>query len=242
MLQKRLFYRTVLSVAAVSVTGAACADGPAEPGIQERLVIEPSSVVADGLEREVEFSALWVDGAGVSRPAESAAWESTDPEVATIMDGRARTRSHGLTGILARVGGEEALAVLEVVPAVDSLPPTLTRFLFTPSQVDVTSSNTRVNLNASVVDSLSGTHTAIAMFRSTGVGNTSTFATLRLTSGTRQDGRWSGHIIVPAGTPAGIWRLMLVRLEDAAGNVADYLTEDLQRLGIRTDLVVQSGG
>jgi hypothetical protein len=130
----------------------------------------------------------------------------------------------------------------------DTTPPTLLNFSFNPSTIDTTLSSQTVTVTIQASDNLSGvnwdgespnfgflrgaTFTSPSGQQSHLVGS---FDELVLTSGTPQNGTWTGTLVFPQFSEAGSWKPSLT-MKDAATNTVAYSNAQLQTLGDTLDL------
>jgi hypothetical protein len=103
-------------------------------------------------------------------------------------------------------------------------PPRIPEFSVSPARIDTTSGPATVSFRLRIVDDLSGIWGDSEHFSlySNGVPSPLQLSATR-TSGDRLDGVYEGEVVVPQGSPHGIWKLNTV-LSDSASNI-DYVDE-----------------
>jgi Bacterial Ig-like domain len=126
---------------------------------------------------------------------------------------------------------------LQVNSAVDTTPPQLTAFSFTPSSVNVTSAAANVAVAFTATDNLSGAN-RIEVALTSPSGSESQRGIASVTPATTVHG--SATITLPQGSEAGAWTVASVYLTDAAGNVLSLDTAGLSGLGFPTTVTVTS--
>jgi hypothetical protein len=120
-------------------------------------------------------------------------------------------------------------------PTSDTTPPQLAAFSFTPSAVNVSSSQQIVTVNATVTDDLSGTTYGYAYFYSPRGQYVTAY--LPRISGTPLSGDYRGTATIPRFVEAGVWTVRLY-LYDSAGNRQYLDASALQSLGFPYTLTV----
>ncbi len=148
---------------------------------------------------------------------------------------------------LARLGFPGTVGVTSTQ---DSLPPSVTRFSFSPDSVDVTdstgatvdtagavvdSTGATVGVSVRVLDPVSGVAAVSVTFTSPSGFNSASGCTM--VAGTLADGTWSCIVTLDTGAEAGTWQAT-VEVTDNAGNVRTYTSAELQSLGFPIDLRV----
>ncbi|MCI0353949.1 MAG: hypothetical protein L0099_02765, partial [Acidobacteria bacterium] len=119
----------------------------------------------------------------------------------------------------------------------DVTPPTLTALSFSPAAINTTSGSAVVTVSFSVTDDLSGAVIFCAEFTSP--------STTKLRQGCINFAAATNHsgtvdISFPQFGEAGIWKLSVSSVQDAAGNYRSYTPADLAAAGFPTDLDVTS--
>ena len=122
---------------------------------------------------------------------------------------------------------------------VDTTPPTLTGFTFSPMAVNTTTSPATVSLTAQVTDDISGVERVVVIFASP-TGHSGPGVNLISTLGSDLNGTWAGTATFPAHGEAGTWTVFSVLVTDNVNNNRFYYTSDLQALGFPTQLQVTS--
>ncbi|NHC46406.1 hypothetical protein [Motilibacter aurantiacus] len=121
-------------------------------------------------------------------------------------------------------------------------PPEITSFSFSPASVDVRTGEKKVKVTARVSDP-DGVETVLASFVSPlGPKGKQSVAggLLKLTSGSKTDGTYSGEAVVPRGVIPGAWKVQSVMATDSLGG-SDFLRYDeLKERGWSRDLAVKS--
>jgi hypothetical protein len=126
---------------------------------------------------------------------------------------------------------------LTVVSQVDTTPPVLVGFDFSPKQVNTSSAPANITLSFHITDNLSGSSGyASATFLSPSGNVAWNGYASALVSGTPLDGVYQGTLSLPAFSEAGTWAVTGVAIYDKAGNQALYSTAQLQTLGFPTTL------
>jgi hypothetical protein len=121
---------------------------------------------------------------------------------------------------------------------VDTTPPVLTTFSFTPTTIDTTSGPATVTVNLSGTDDLSGIRYISVAFRSPSGTQWRSFPVGCTTGNTTCTA--SADITFPPYGEAGIWTVYAVQAYDASGNTTAYYTADLVAMGLPTQLTVAS--
>lgn len=116
-------------------------------------------------------------------------------------------------------------STLQVVSNQDTTPPALRWFTFSPPVVDITNGPATVNVTARATDDLSGVQYVVVYFDSPSLQQ-GTSGFLQLTSGTDQDGVFTGSITFPQYGELGT-HLAHVEVGDKSGNVQKYSAKDL---------------
>jgi hypothetical protein len=121
----------------------------------------------------------------------------------------------------------------------DTSPPVLELFSFTPTAIDVSSSNVIVLATFQVSDDISGVQTAGVTFTSPGspLEFKSCTASTPI-SGTPLAGTFECSISFPQGAQSGVWNVLQVESQDVAGNIALYFSSTLADAGFPTALTV----
>ena len=124
----------------------------------------------------------------------------------------------------------------------ETTPPVLTAFSFTPGSVDVRAGARTVSVTAEATDVGSGVESVQALFASPRSGGKQSFAsaTLELSGGTANEGRFTGKATVARWVLKGAWTVTGLYATDKAGNI-DFLGYDqLGAKGWQRDLTVTS--
>src|SRR5216684_3781314 len=126
---------------------------------------------------------------------------------------------------------------LQVSSAVDSTPPNITTFSFTPATIDTTAASANVTVNFTLTDDLSGvSFFQVALVSPSGNSN-QTVSKSFTPSTTVTD---SVMLTFPRFSDAGTWTVGSVFVADAAGNTLVLATPDLIARGFPTTLSVTS--
>ena len=123
----------------------------------------------------------------------------------------------------------------------DTAPPGLVSVSFSPTTINVSNSSATVTVTTRLTDDVSGVRYAIASFRSpSGTQNQGASITTR-SSGTANDGIWTGTMTVPQNAETGTWQMWRILVEDNVGNVALYYASGSPAYppGTNSSLVVQ---
>jgi hypothetical protein len=120
---------------------------------------------------------------------------------------------------------------------VDTTPPVLTGFTFSPMAVNTTTSPAAVTMTAQVTDNLSGVKYAQAWFTSP-FGTQGMVFSGSLISGTDLNGTWQVQMSIPANSEPGAWTVTQLAVIDNVGNLKWYYASDLHALGFPTTLQV----
>ncbi len=133
------------------------------------------------------------------------------------------------------------LAVIAALPALasDTEPPVLTSFTFSPTAVDTTTNSAVITVTAQITDNLSGVAGSGAEFYSP-LGVQRFGCNMNLISGTNLNGTYQCTGTIRAFSEPGTWYVSSVYVQDNAGNLQYYYTDDLQSLGFPTNLQVTS--
>ena len=128
---------------------------------------------------------------------------------------------------------------LTVISLVDSMPPALVSFDFTPTQVDTSSASASVTVSLHITDDLSGFNNGYVQFVNPSHAN-SALAFVSRVSGTATDGMYAGTATIPAFSEPGTWTAYYAQFTDTVGNVRQYSMADLVAAGFPTNLTVIS--
>jgi hypothetical protein len=136
------------------------------------------------------------------------------------------------------------LAVELSVPAasaqdVDTAPPQLVNFTFSPTSIDVSAAPQTVTATVQVTDDLSGVSFFQATFQSP-TSQQSQFSTSSRIAGDPLNGTFQGTLSFPRFSQNGTWTLTTLRLQDQAGNSINIPSATLQARGFPTQLTVLS--
>ncbi len=180
------------------------------------------------------------------RESLAVAWSSGDTMIAVLgPHGTAIAVGAGTTTVKAVVDGVVGVATVRVDS--DFQPPTLVVVFATPEGVNVLRSPAQVTVRAVFEDEGSGARVALALFDGP-LGSISGLVQMRLVEEEAGPGNvfttaFEGVLEIPALTGVGIWWLSELRVEDRAGNVAQWGERDLADLGIVVEIeAVASGG
>ncbi|MDA8936027.1 hypothetical protein N9H25_02275 [Porticoccaceae bacterium] len=125
--------------------------------------------------------------------------------------------------------------------ALDSQPPDISSFTFSPTTVDVTSEDAVVTLTANVTDNVGvteGSNYRISLGNSSDTWMTGSFV---LVSGTPQDGVWEASVPITMETGAGDWYVQMTRgFMDAAGNYAVRRSDETSPLTILSNTIIDT--
>src|SRR5262245_27749791 len=116
---------------------------------------------------------------------------------------------------------------------VDTTPPQLVDFSFSPTSIDVSASPQTITATFRVTDNLTGTANVQVQFRSPSGGQFQSINGL-LETGNRQDGIFRGSLSFPRFSENGMWTVLNVFLSDFAGNFTSINTAVLQARGFPT--------
>lgn len=124
----------------------------------------------------------------------------------------------------------------------DRSPPVVTELSFSPSRIDTSAASAYVDFRVRLSDDLAGVSSAGLSFTGPAgpLGGGTPSADLRLTSGSVNDGVWTGRATFQQGLPPGTYRLNLLHLRDATWNKHDYRQSELSSAGFPT--AVEQGG
>ena len=100
---------------------------------------------------------------------------------------------------------------------IDTAPPVLSEFDFTPQAVDVASGAKTVTVTARVTDA-TGTEAPVMLIGSDTTTQSAGFGTMTLVSGSAKDGVWSRVVTIPATAAPGSWTVKIYPLDDTLGN------------------------
>lgn len=118
--------------------------------------------------------------------------------------------------------------------AVDTAPPTLVTFDFTPKTVDVSAGAQQVAVTAQITDA-TGVDSPRVRVTSDSTTQASAYADLTLTAGDAQNGIYAAAVTVPAGAAAGAWSVSLDPLGDTIGNYAGAKSTHPTKLAVVDD-------
>jgi len=143
------------------------------------------------------------------------------------------------TWIRDRVGRVSMDQHSDVYTVVDRNPdlalPVVSDLHMSPTTIDVRKADANVTVTARITDNLSGVGSADAFLYPPGsqgpYGYSLGSSRLERVSGTALDGRYRATIVVPKGSPGGLWNAQ-ISVTDAAGGGASarYVGEDMYRL------------
>lgn len=146
-------------------------------------------------------------------------------------------------------GFSSDLTVIDSVA--DAQPPTLVSVTFSPSTIDVSSSDVDVTISLHVTDNLTGANFSSLGYFALGLSPQTLSPALgsqqfvaseefQLVSGTPQDGIWQAVKTIPRYSPNGVWQIQFVQLYDVATNFIYLGPTQLQDAGITPVLTVTS--
>jgi len=118
---------------------------------------------------------------------------------------------------------------------IDTIPPELISFSFTPTSIDTTSGDATVTCTATVEDDLSGIERVYICFRSPSDSQVKESDLIHVEGNT-----YSITITIKQYCESGTWYVDLFHFLDASDNRHYYYTADLQSMGFNTDLEVTS--
>jgi len=122
--------------------------------------------------------------------------------------------------------------------AVDEVPPNLTAFSITPGSADVTTAPARLEVSATLTDAPAG----VASVRVKLITSGAPFvATLTRTTGTAQNGTWTGAIGVPLLYPTGNYSVRLEASDPALNDTAYGQTANREIPGGNLDVPIIGG-
>jgi len=109
---------------------------------------------------------------------------------------------------------------------------------FAPTEVDVSASDAQVEVTAHIKDDLTGAN-EFQYIQFVAPSTTQyQFALLKRSSGTPNDGIYTGTVIMPRFSEGGAWRIERVELTDVMGNWSGLFTETMRSMGFNTILMV----
>ncbi len=126
-------------------------------------------------------------------------------------------------------------------PAGDIRAPDLEDVTFFPDRLTVLDRAKRITVTVRARDDGAGVGSVVVHFRGPSTASITGLATLGLVEGTPGGGVFRGPFEIPAFAEAGTWTLALVRLEDRAGNVAEWDEGALRAGGFQVELRVVRG-
>jgi hypothetical protein len=127
-----------------------------------------------------------------------------------------------------------------VAQVVDTTPPSVSAFDFSPSLIDVSSGAASVTVSLVLTDDLSGVDRAQVNFRSPSGSQTRIAFPFARTAGTVLSGTWQDTADFPQFSEDGTWTVERVFLHDVTGNQAVIETTGLMAMGFATTLTVVS--
>ena len=122
-------------------------------------------------------------------------------------------------------------------PLADDQAPSLAGFAFQPQQLSAASPQP-VNLTAHLIDDQAVWAAQAAFSGPMGQSAFAIFTAENRTSGTEKDGYYSAQMSLPASNATGEWHLQNLTLVDREGNSKVLLRENLQGLGLPTEIRV----
>jgi hypothetical protein len=122
-------------------------------------------------------------------------------------------------------------------PLADDQAPSLAGFAFQPQQLSATSPQP-VNLTAHLIDDQAVWAAQAAFSGPLGQSTFAIFTAENRTSGTEKDGIYAAAMLLPASNETGEWHLQNLTLVDREGNRRVLADEDLQGLGLPTEIRV----
>ena len=123
----------------------------------------------------------------------------------------------------------------------DTEPPQVAGFTVTPTMIDSSAGASTVAVALAVTDDLAGVGPACCpvqvRFQSPS-GNQRQGGAAAFSSGTPLDGIWGATVVFPRLSEAGTWTVEYLSLRDLVGNGAYLHAEDLEALGLPTEITV----
>jgi len=113
--------------------------------------------------------------------------------------------------------------------------PVLHRLSFGPTRVDTSTTPATITVRARITDDFSGHASSTVIFRSpSGTIGQAFFDGGDRISGDALDGIYQGDMVLPANSPAGMWKITDLQMTDAVGNAAHVDGRTLVQAGYAT--------